>query len=115
MFEKYLNSPTDIRDFIVAYSTDQVDEELLLEYLSNCKGILKKISPYAIKFGKQNYHVRDKRKELQYIKLPSRTIPPLIVEKGIVVDGNHRLRIARRLKLKEIYIYDIIPDYYETA
>jgi len=57
----------------------------------------------------ENQNIRSLKKEKKYGKLPAETMPPLIVENGIVRDGNHRLRVAKRNKLEEIIIYDIVP------
>ncbi len=109
MFKSELKSSTEIAEYISGLATDYVDEVLLLEYFFNCKGILKKVTVGEIELDNSDIHIQSKRKEKRYATLPPDTMPPLIVENGVVVDGNHRLRVARKRKQTEIYIYEIIP------
>jgi len=109
MFKKQLKNSTEIAEYISEFATDYVDEDLVIEYFFNCKGVLKKVSVEEIQLDNSDNHSRSKIKEKRYSALSSDTMPPLIVENSIVADGNHRLRVARKRGQQEIYIYDITP------
>ena len=109
MFKKELKNSIEIAEFISEFATDYVDEDLILEYFFGCKAILKKVSTITIKIENSDNHIRNKKKEKIYENLPFETMPPLVVEKSVVLDGNHRLRVANKRKQKVIYIYDILP------
>jgi len=108
MFKGILKNADEITDFIIEFAIDPVDEELIREYFDGCKAILKSIKVSNLVEGDMNQNIRNVKREKSYEKLPLKTMPPLIVENGIVKDGNHRLRIAKRNKLEEISIYDIV-------
>jgi hypothetical protein len=108
MFKPILANADEITDFIIEMAIDQIDERLVREYYYGYKAILKTISIENLKEGNQNQNIRNIRKESRYQKLPIKTMPPLIVENNIVMDGNHRLRAAKKMGVKEIIIYDII-------
>lgn len=107
MFKKELSDSDEITDFIVEFSVGFVDEELIRDYFFNCRAILKRVPINCLKAGMSDHHIYEKKKEAKYTKLSQATMPPLIVEKGKVLDGNHRLRVARKKGQKEIAIYEI--------
>jgi hypothetical protein len=82
--------------------------EFVREYFYGCKGILKTTFVKDLLEDNENQNIRSYAKEKRYQKLPIETMPPLIVENGIVTDGNHRLRILRKKHIDEINIYDIV-------
>lgn len=106
MFKKVLKDSDEITDFIVKFSTDFVDEELIREYFFGCRAILKKVPVRTLKLEDPAHHTRDRKKEKFYQTLPLKTMPPLIVDDGKVVDGNHRFRVAKKKGRKWILIYE---------
>lgn len=98
----------EITSFIIETSPNYVDEELIFEYFFGFKAILKKVEIDTLQIEDTNHHIQSKTKEKKYQKLPIETMPPIIVEDGKVIDGNHRLRIAQKRGLKTIIAYDII-------
>jgi len=108
MFKPVLENEDEITDFIIEFAEDPIDEELIREYFCGCKAILKTTSIQSLIEGDENHNIRNLRKEKRYGKLPVETMPPLIVEDGVVSDGNHRLRVAKKHGIKEIIIYDIV-------
>ena len=108
MFKPVLENEDEIADFIIEFAVDQMDEEFVREYFYGCKAILKTISIECLEEGNENQNIKNLRREKRYEKLPFETMPPLIVEDGIVTDGNHRLRVAKKRGAKEIIIYDIV-------
>lgn len=107
MFKLVLINAEEITDFIVEFATEPIDEELIREYFNGCNAILKSVSVKSLMYGNHNLNVRNSRKEKKYELLPFKTMPPLIVENGIVIDGNHRLRVVRKNRIKKTNIYEI--------
>ena len=68
---------------------------------------MKSIPTKDLKRDDESHNLCDPNKEKSYAKMQYKTMPPLIVENGVVVDGNHRLRVAKKLKKKNIMIYEI--------
>lgn len=110
MFKKRLRDSKAIADFIITYSPYDVDEELIEEYFHGCHAILKKILIEDLKPGDFNQHVSNEVLEKCYAKLPVETMPPLVVEGAQIIDGHHRWRVARRNKIKELLVYQIISE-----
>ena len=108
MFKPILKNAEEITDFIKEFATDSIDEELVREYFDGCKAILKLVKVSGLFEGEENQNAKDVKKEKNYEMLPIKNMPPLIVENDIVRDGNHRIRIAKRNNLEEIFIYDIL-------
>ncbi len=108
MFQKILKDADEITNFIIVMSPDPVDEDLLLEYFFGCKAVLKTVDITTIRHEDENHHLQSKVKEKRYEKLSMQTMPPLVVENGKVLDGNHRLRVALKNGLKIISVYDVI-------
>lgn len=110
MFKTTLSNSEEIADYMLEFAVNYIDEELIREYFFNCKAILKIVSVDDLQEGEKTQNIRSTYRERIYKKLPIETIPPLIVEKGVVLDGNHRLRVAKKCGIKEISIYDIVED-----
>lgn len=108
MFKKILKDADEITSFIIGTSPNDVDEELVFEYFWGCKAILKKIEIDTLQIEETNHHIESKAKEKKYQKLPIETMPPIIIEHGKVIDGNHRLRITQKRGISKIIAYDII-------
>ncbi len=110
MFKEVLKDAAEITNFIIETSPTDVDEELVFEYFFGCKAILKNVEIDTLQIEDTNHHIQVKAKEKRYQKLPIETTPPIIVEDGKVIDGNHRLRIAQKRGLRRIIAYDIISS-----
>ena len=109
MYKPILNNSDEITDFIIEFACSPIDEELIREYFRGCIAILKSIDISYLQEGDESQNIRCIKKEMRYERLPIETMPPLIVENGIVTDGNHRLRVARKNGVKKIAVYDIVP------
>ena len=109
MFKPMLHNSEEIVDFVFEFATSPLDEELVFEYFQGCSGILKYIPIENLEEGNENQNIRSRKKENLYFSLPSSTMPPLIVEDNKVIDGNHRLRVARQKGISIVAIYDIVP------
>jgi len=108
MFKKELKNSAEIVEFIIEFATDYIDEDMILEYFFDYKAVLKRVPTNSIKPGNLASNARSKKKEKEYKKLPIETMPPVMVENKVVLDGNHRLRIAKTKQRRNIYIYDLL-------
>lgn len=85
MFKRILIDTEEITDFIIEFSVEPIDEELVYEYFTGCNGILKSVLVRTLKHENKDSHIRDYKKEKSYEILPFETMPPLVVENGIVL------------------------------
>ena len=107
-YEPVLSDADDIVAYMNAFSTEDLDEELMLDYFRGCKAVLKLLPVSSIHQGDPNHNIINPKKQKQYLKLNTKTIPPIIVDNGTVIDGNHRFRVAKALGLTQIWAYVII-------
>lgn len=111
---EYLNYPRELKDaqeiadYIISHSDYDIDEEFVRERFWGTKAVLKKVSIHDLKQGDEDHHIRDAEKEDRYFTMPHETVPPLVVEDGEIIDGNHRYRVAFERNQPEIYIYDVV-------
>lgn len=99
----------EIAEYIESVSPDYVDEEAMEEYFNGAYAELEVIPIDSIKEGNSDHNLRDEDKEKEYSKMSVETMPPIVVEGGVVVDGNHRFRVAKQLGAKKIRAY-IVKD-----
>jgi len=102
---KILRSAKEISDYISSQSSNYVDKEVIEEYFSGCQAVLEELPLESIREGNPEANIRDKRKERKYTKLDIATMPPIVVENGIIQDGNHRFRVAKAKGLNKILCY----------
>lgn len=99
-----LDTAWDIADYIEGLSSDYVDAEVIAEHFHGCRAVLKRLPTHELQEGPADSNIRDRAREKSYQNLDT-TIPPLVVEDGVVMDGNHRLRVALAKGLPEILCY----------
>lgn len=102
-----LNDEYEIAEYISQLASDYVDEELIQDYFRDSYADLKVVSIDSIEEGDPNHNIKQNKKERKYLKMDPNTIPPLVVDNGTIIDGNHRYRVAKQLGLKTIKIYDV--------
>lgn len=108
-WDRELKDEYEIARYMVSLNPD-VDEDWVTEYFRNSKGVLKEVDVSSLKQGPSDSNIPDHAKEKEYKKMPVNTMPPLIVEDGIVSDGNHRLRVLKELKVAKVWVYDIMDN-----
>jgi hypothetical protein len=108
MFKETLTDASEIVSYIIKTSPNDIDEELVFEYFFGCKAILKKIEINNLQIEDTNHHIQLKSKVKKYQKMSIETMPPIVVQEGKILDGNHRFRIAKKKGMKMIIAYDII-------
>lgn len=107
MFKSHLNNHFEIANYIEEISSKPVDKQLIEEYFFNCKAILQECLVESLVLENKDHHLPDKTLERKYFKLPLETMPPLVVENNKIIDGYHRYRVLRQLKVKKVRIYRI--------
>jgi hypothetical protein len=66
------------------------------------------VDPRSLQLGDKDHNIESTKKTKRYAKMSADTQPPILIEGGVVVDGNHRLRAALARGDKTIDAYDIV-------
>jgi hypothetical protein len=103
-----LKDSREIADYITGSSTEDVDYGLIEDYFRGAKALLRKIPANELTQGDPDHNVRDPHKERRYAKMPLDTMPPLVVENGRIIDGNHRFRVGLEMGVKSFWCYDVV-------
>jgi hypothetical protein len=98
-----------IADYIEKHASDDVDHGLIVDHFRGTRAVLRKVALAEIKPGHPDANVGDPAKTKRYMKMDPATMPPILIEDGVVVDGHHRYRVAKKLGLTEIWCY-VIED-----
>jgi hypothetical protein len=106
-YDQVLRDNIEITRYIVSLSTHDISEEMVEEYYRGSKAELKLMPISDLQEGHQDHNIPNKSKERRYAKLDVGTIPPLVVQNGLVEDGNHRLREAIKKGTTHIWCYCI--------
>lgn len=114
MFKTILKDCSEIAEYIEEISSHHVDIEVIEEYFLGCKAILKECLVSEIIIDNENIHKRDEEAEDRYKLLPIETMPPIIIENNIIVDGNHRFRVLKYLGVMKLKAYEVIEIYEAT-
>lgn len=95
----------EIASYITNTASDPVDRGTMEEYFDGATADLQLLPIDDIQEGNPDGNVRSAAKEKRYMKRSPLTMPPLVVENGVVMDGNHRLRVARAKGLDRVWCY----------
>ena len=109
------NWPKVLRDNreIASYVSEldpRVDEEMIEEHYFGCHAVLKLIPIESVKEGPPDSNIRSASKEKKFAKMDLAKQPPILVEDGMVRDGNHRYRVAKAAGATDILAYVISYD-----
>ena len=107
MLESILKDNIEIADYIECLSPTSIDRGLIEDYFIGCWAVLEKCNVESLISGDENHNLEVAYLEMKYSKLPLITLPPLVVENGVIIDGNHRHRILKSLRVTEALIYRI--------
>ena len=104
------NWPKVLRDNreIASYVSEldpRVDEEMIEEHYFGCHAVLKLIPIESVKEGPADSNIRSASKEKKFAKMDLAKQPPILVEDGMVRDGNHRYRVAKAAGATDILAY----------
>lgn len=103
-----LKDSHEIADYISGTSTSDVDYGLIVDHFRGAKAVLRRIPALNLTQGNPDHHIGDKAKERRYAKMSPETMPPLVVEDGDIVDGNHRFRVGLSQGVTDFLCYDIV-------
>ena len=106
-YDKHLKDEHDIADHIQSTSTSHVDHGLMVDYFRGAHATLKHTPIKDIKVGDKDHNLPDRKKEKKYDKLSSSTRPPIVVEKGKIIDGHDRYRDALKKNETHIWAYHV--------
>ena len=104
------NWPKVLRDNreIASYVSEldpRVDEEMIEEHYFGCHAVLKLIPIESVKEGPADSNIRSASKEKKFAKMDLAKQPPILVEDGMIRDGNHRYRVAKAAGATDILAY----------
>jgi len=107
-----LENEQEIADYCASTVADisagvQFEEVNFRNRYRGCRAILQLIPSDRLTEGWEGDNQRFPARELRYGKLDPRTQPPLLVQDGVVHDGNHRLRIGRKQGKTCFWSYDV--------
>lgn len=94
-----------LADYIESYASYPVDNEFVYEQFRGAHAVLKLLPIAGLREGGREHNQQSKKNEDKYFKQDIKTQPPLVVENGEVVDGNHRLRADKRRGLSHVWCY----------
>lgn len=118
-FAPELRGAEEVAAYLSRYTgnPNSVDPEQIENYLGRgCQFILKQVPLAWIKpDSNQDHHIRVGSRIQAYKRLDPTTMPPVLVRKnGTLIDGHHRLEVAKAKKLNTIpaYVYqgDILDE-----
>lgn len=88
------SSPTGIANHIAQTSPQYVDTELIQEHFFGASMCLGMALIASVSQGPAESNIPCAEKQRTYAALTPDTRPPIVIDAGIVMDGNHRLRDA---------------------
>lgn len=105
-----LKDESAITSYIVEHATSDVDEELIEEYFRGAHGVLREVPLGDLQPGRSDDNTPSPAKECRYARMTPKTMPPLVVEGGKVVDGNHRYRVLVARGAETAWCYEIVSE-----
>lgn len=104
-FPETLKDENHIENYLQNLSSYPINKKKLHVILHNTYAVLKTVPIDSIKEGPRKKNRRHPWKEVKYMHMPVDTMPPVMVWKGTVIDGNHRLRVMKKKGEKTIRAY----------
>lgn len=98
-----------IAAYVETYSSDDVSTEMIEEQFSGCCAKLELVPISAIREGDADSNIGCKKKQKKYDGLPAETMPPILIEDGVIQDGHHRYRSAVARGSVEMWCYVVSP------
>ena len=106
--KKVLKSNREIAEYIESHSSYSVDTLLIEECFFGCEAILKEVDISSLLLDNEDHHILDEEKQEKYNKMKSEEAPPIVVEKGVIRDGHHRVRAAKYQNKQTIMAYVVV-------
>jgi hypothetical protein len=104
-----------LADYIETYATYEVDNQQLYEMFQGGHAVLKLVPIASLTEGGRDSNLQSKSNEAKYLKQDLKTQPPAVVDKGKVLDGNHRLRANKRRGLTHMWCYVVMDGDYDQT
>jgi hypothetical protein len=108
-FPERLNDGWEIAAFIVTYAPYGIDEEFVAEQFFGKHAALRLVPVSQLREGGRDHNLQSPENE-KYQNMDLRTLPPLLVEGGEILDGNHRFRASAKRGLAEMWCYVVEED-----
>lgn len=108
-FPERLNDADAIANYIAELSDYDVDTEFVAEVFEDCCAVLAEVPVANLIEGDADHNIPDKKKQVRYNKLLADTMPPILVEDGVIQDGHHRYRAALVRGESTILCYVVQP------
>ena len=105
-----LNDSKEIASHVESTSPEDVDSEYIDEFFHGAGAVLRLIPTTDINEGAPDHNRPCETKQSAYSAMPAATRPPIVIEDGVVVDGNHRLRDAISKGETHIWCYLVMND-----
>lgn len=111
-FESELKDAISIANYVESLSSYDVDKDFIEEYFRGCHAVLKWVPLDYLTEGNSDTNLRDDNKEQLYMTMSEYSCPPILVEEGVIQDGNYRFRVARNNGYLGIWAYEVkeIPE-----
>lgn len=100
-----LASAEEIATYMASTATDYVSDEMVEEYFHGCRATLRAVAIETLREGPADGNVRNYSKERQYRDLPTLTMPPIVVDDSVIMDGHHRYRVALGQRRSTLWAY----------
>lgn len=114
MWKKHLNGGVEIASYIKSLDPT-VDADAIAERFFGSVGTLTVVDIDKLHDGPDAHADYDTAKQSSYDKLDLIYMPPIIVEKGEVLDGHHRWRAAKKRGATHIQAYSISDGLNESV
>lgn len=103
----HLQSEFEIAEYIQQNSIGDIDDQLITELFFDCIATLTLVPLGNICEGDADHNIRCEKKEDRYMLMDPMTMPPIVIENGIIQDGGHRFRIAKKREESHMWCYVI--------
>ncbi|RYD61952.1 MAG: hypothetical protein EOP83_15835 [Verrucomicrobiaceae bacterium] len=105
---KKLNDAEEIAEYIEGIAGADVDVQWMIDYFHGGVAVLRLVDLSSLTEGDPNGNLAIPGQDDAYARMDPATMPPLVVEGGRVIDGNHRYRAAKKLGLTQVWVYDVV-------
>jgi hypothetical protein len=103
-----LNDAYEIAEYIDGIAGVEVDTQWMLDYFTGAIAVLRLVDIDTLVEGDPNGNLAIPGQDERYAQMDAASAPPLVVEGGRIIDGNHRYRAAKMRGDKEIWVYDVV-------
>ena len=90
----YLKDEYDILEYVIETNSEElIEEEMILDEFRGYEAKLLEVEVSKINPSNPDNHLMDSKKQIKLNKVPSHSLPPILLNERLeVIDGHHRLR-----------------------